>query len=138
VAITGTEEINTTIVTTEGFGNIPMAKRTFDLLKRCEGKEASINGATQIRAGVIRPEIVISRHDEGKTITESDEVPGLQIGNRVRVIRVPYFGKIGRVSALPPELFTLESESKARILEVEFEDGKKAVVPRANIEAIEE
>jgi hypothetical protein len=115
-----------------------MAKRTFDLLKRCEGKEASINGATQIRAGVIRPEIVISRHDEGKTITESDEVPGLQIGNRVRVIRVPYFGKIGRVSALPPELFTLESESKARILEVEFEDGKKAVVPRANIEAIEE
>jgi hypothetical protein len=31
----------------------------------------------------------------------------------------------------------LETESHARVLEVEFEDGKRAIVPRANVEMIE-
>ena len=44
---------------TEGFGNISMASRTFDLLKANENSYASLNGSTQIRAGVIRPELVI-------------------------------------------------------------------------------
>ncbi|MDI6739286.1 MAG: hypothetical protein QME74_02865 [Candidatus Edwardsbacteria bacterium] len=41
-------------------------------------------------------------------------------------------------SARPHELQKLESESYARILEVEFEDGTKAIVPRANVELIED
>ncbi len=45
---------------------------------------------------------------------------------------------IGTVTGLPSELTVLESESKARVLEVEFEDGRKAIVPRANVEMIEE
>ena len=37
VAITGTERIGVTVVVTEGFGDIAMAERTFDLLRRHEG-----------------------------------------------------------------------------------------------------
>ena len=59
VAITGSEEIGITLVITEGFGKIAMAEQTFTLLKAREGMKTSINGATQIRAGVVRPEIVI-------------------------------------------------------------------------------
>ena len=59
VAITGTEEKGVTVVVTEGFGKIPMAHATYELLKRRHGTKASINGATQIRAGVIRPEVVV-------------------------------------------------------------------------------
>ena len=59
VAITGTEEKGITLVVTEGFGQINMAQKTFDLLKAAQGKKTSINGATQIRAGVIRPEVII-------------------------------------------------------------------------------
>ncbi len=137
VAITGSEDVNTTIVITEGFGEIPMARRTFELLTQNAGKEASINGATQIRAGVIRPEIVIAQQGQATTST-ADEPIGLGIGSKLRVIRVPYFGMIGTVTGLPSELTVLESESKARVLEVEFEDGRKAIVPRANVEMIEE
>jgi len=54
------------------------------------------------------------------------------------VIREPYFGKIGEVTALPPELQKLESEAMVRVLGVKFEDGKEAIVPRANVELIEE
>jgi hypothetical protein len=32
----------------------------------------------------------------------------------------------------------LESESHARVLGVEFPDGRKAIIPRANVEMIEE
>ncbi len=138
VAITGSEEIGVTLVVTEGFGPINMAQRTFELLKRHEGELASINGATQIRAGVIRPEVVIPRPSTealGKVVPAPIE--GLKIGSPIRVIRHPYFGKLGTVSELPSPLQTLASESHARVLEVQFDDKQKALVPRANVEMIE-
>ncbi|HAI20593.1 MAG TPA: hypothetical protein DCM14_01615, partial [Clostridiales bacterium UBA8153] len=52
VAITGHEDIPFAVVITEGFGRMNMADKTFALLKSLEGQVASINGATQIRAGV--------------------------------------------------------------------------------------
>src|SRR5207244_8153711 len=61
VAITGTENIGFTFVLTEGFGQIPMASKTFELLHALNGRKASISGATQIRAGVIRPELIVPR-----------------------------------------------------------------------------
>ncbi len=139
VAITGNEDIVTTLVVTEGFGEISMAHGTFDLLKSCAGKNACINGATQIRAGVIRPEVIIpiediSIEDAGDG---NSEIVGISVGSPIRVIRHPYFGRLGNVTGLPSPLHVLESESKARILEVEFEDGEKAIVPRANVEMIE-
>ncbi len=139
VAITGSEEIGVTLVVTEGFGQINMALKTFELLKAHEGQMVCINGATQIRAGVIRPEVVIPKTDQEVSESEKDASPveGLAIGSPVRVIRHPYFGQLGKVSDLPAPLHQLESESKARILEVEFEDGHKAIVPRANVETIE-
>jgi hypothetical protein len=56
----------------------------------------------------------------------------------VRIIREPYFGRIGKVTSLPPELTKVESETKVRILEMAFPDGQKAMLPRANIELIED
>jgi hypothetical protein len=117
-----------------------MAQKTFDLLKKHEGEEACINGATQIRAGVIRPEVVIPKTGDisEKDVREDAENIGLSVGSPIRVIRQPYFGKLGKVTNLPAELQVLESESKARVLEVEFEGGERAVIPRANVEMIEE
>ncbi|MHC4268814.1 MAG: hypothetical protein ACYSTS_10135 [Planctomycetota bacterium] len=144
VAITGSEDINITIIITEGFGQIRMAQKTFDMLKHRAGSVASINGATQIRAGVVRPEIIVP-YNKGDTAgmpsedrsTENNESAGLLIGDQVRIIRNPNFGMLGKVKALPSELQTIETEAKVRVLEVEFPDGKTAIVPRANIEAIE-
>ena len=138
VAITGSEDIGTTLVVTEGFGQINMAQKTFDLFRKHEGEMACINGATQIRAGVIRPEVVIPSKDSSvKAGGEAAPLEGLKVGSPVRVIRHPYFGRLGKVTDLPSPLAKLESESKARILELEFDDGSRATVPRANVEAIE-
>ncbi|MCY4606544.1 MAG: hypothetical protein OXE49_20110, partial [Gemmatimonadetes bacterium] len=138
VAITGTEQIGLTVVATEGFGRVAMARKTFDILHACAGMDASMAGATQIRAGVLRPEIIVptaadKEEEEGRAGAE-----GLQVGDLLRVIRMPYFGRIGRVNDLPTELRAVESGARVRVLAVEFEDGEQAVVPRANVELIEE
>jgi len=64
VAITGRENIGFTLVLTEGFGKLPMSKRAFDVFKENDGREAAINGATQVGAGVIRPEVIIPKDEE--------------------------------------------------------------------------
>ena len=95
---------------------------------------------TQIRAGVLRPEIIVPdvEGDQRRSEADGGGKQGMDIGDLLRVIRVPYFGRIGRVSALPAELQEVESGALVRVLEVEFEGGEKVVVPRANVEMIEE
>ncbi|MGC8668949.1 MAG: hypothetical protein ACP5VE_12620 [Chthonomonadales bacterium] len=138
VAITGQEPIPFTLVVTEGFGSIPMAARTFALLQSLQGRTASINGATQIRAGVIRPEVVVPAEDAAVPQDASTGSGGrLDIGAAIRVIREPYFGILGTVTGLPPELRQVESETWVRVLEAQLADGRHVVVPRANVEIIE-
>jgi len=136
VAITGNENKGITLVVTEGFGEIAMAERTFGLLRSLEGSSASVNGATQIRAGVMRPEIIVPV-EHAETQEEPFDPGQLDVGRTVRIIRDPYFGLIGEVSGLPPEPAVLGSGSRARVLEVQLDSGDSVTVPRANVELIE-
>jgi len=140
VAITGHEDIQPTLILTEGFGRIAMAEATFALLKAHEGQHASANGATQIRAGVLRPEIIIPVGERSlhapADVTQVLRM-GLTEGSPVRIIREPGFGRIGAVKRLPAGVVAVETEAKVRVAEVTFPDGQTVVVPRANLEAIE-
>lgn len=140
VAVTGTEQLGTTVIVTEGFGDIAMADRTFELLTSREGADAAVNGATQIRAGVQRPEILIPLNgDEGEAHGSAGAVAGvLEVGAPVRIIRDPYFGVLGTVADLPTQPQVLGSGSKARVLEVACASGERVTVPRANVELIAE
>jgi len=141
VAITGTEKIGFTLIITEGFGTIPMAKRTFELFSAKAGQKASCSGATQIRAGVIRPEVIVplqgmeesTVHSPQSTVAEG----GIKEGSTIRIIREPHFGVIARVKALPPELQDIPTESEVRVLVAILPDGKAVTIPRANVEMIE-
>jgi len=138
VAITGSEEIDLSVIVTEGFGDIAMARKTFNTLSACDGRDASLSGATQIRAGVLRPEIIIPSNEDATQVPDASHVGGMGEGDPLRVIRAPYFGRIGTVVELISELRQVESGATVRVLEVEFEDGERAIVPRANVELIEE
>ena len=138
VAITGQEPIAFTLMITEGFGEIAMSNRAFALFQSLQGETASINGATQIRAGVIRPEVIVPLSDTLEARNEDDAEGGqLSIGTPIRVIREPYFGILGTVSGLPTELVKVESETMVRVLETKLSDGRTVTVPRANVEIIE-
>ena len=95
------------------------------------------------RAGVIRPEIIIPRSSAAPTgqgtggTAGTAERSGLRIGDQVRIIRDPMFGRIGQVKGLPTDLREIETESHVRVIEVGFADGSATVVPRSNVEIIE-
>lgn len=137
VAITGHEQIGLTLIITEGFGMIPMAEHTFKLLKEREGQKASISGATQIRAGVMRPEIIVPGVPANVSICREDLRGATKPGDPVRIIREPHFGQIGKVTALPSELVKIPSESHVRVMEVEMPGGEKLIIPRSNVELLE-
>lgn len=139
VAITGTEKLGITLVVTEGFANIRMADKTFGLLKKVEGKQASINGATQIRAGVIRPEVIVPAKVENIHEEKIDHsTKGMFVGTDVRIIRNPHFGEVVKVSELPEQPVIIPTGAKVRVVKVKTADGEEILLPRANVEIIEE
>jgi len=135
VAITGNEP-GVTLVVTEGFGNIDMSEKTFRLLSSHVGDLASINGATQIRAGVIRPEVIIplSKEKAEGNVSPAAEGKIIEVGAKVRIIRNPNFGVIGEVVGLPHEQTLIPSGAKVRVATIKLPDGTKYDIPRANIE----
>jgi hypothetical protein len=136
IGITGQEDIHTTFIATEGFGDVPMLDLTYDLLARYVGCMTSLNGRTQIRAGVQRPEIIISHPVAGTEAQVAPEAPTrLAVGMRVRAIVAPYFGQTGEVMAiLPPK--ELPTEVKMSLLQVRLSDGRVVELLPNNVEGL--
>ncbi len=112
VAITGNENKGITLVVTEGFGDMVMAQKTFELMKKHVGKRISINGATQIRAGVIRPEVIVPDYESKNQMKDKEtELGGMNPGTLVRIIRIPHFGEIVKVVSLPQEQTPIPTEA---------------------------
>jgi hypothetical protein len=140
VAVTGDEPLSMSVIVTEGFGSLPINLAIISILKEIEGSEASINGATQVRAGALRPEI-ISRVSSALGFTGAAAAGGgLSVGGRVRIIRVPYFGAYGVVVELPHEPQRIESGAFTRVARVRLDQSRaglgEVVVPRANLELV--
>jgi len=136
IALTGDEQVVTTVIVTEGFGNLAFSQRALAVLREFDGSAVSINGATQVRAGALRPEILVPRI--GNAIESQDEAAmlGLELGRAVRIIRVPYFGVSGTVKELPEGLVKIETGADTRVAVIELQDGRQVAVPRANLELI--
>jgi hypothetical protein len=139
IAVTGDEQVPMTLIITEGFGAIAMNSRVNEILRGVNGARVSINGATQVRAGAVRPEIIgvpVSIASTGlETNSEEALNEGLRVGSFVRVIRVPYFGQRAVITDLPRELERIETGACARVAKVRLAvDGTEVLVPRANLE----
>jgi len=59
VAITGDEDLGYSIVLIEGFGTSQLDEKLFSYFEKFQDRNISINGRTQIRAGIIRPQIIL-------------------------------------------------------------------------------
>lgn len=59
VGITGGESLPFSIILTEGFGKMSFSKEVANAFKDCTGKHGVLFPATQIRAGVTRPSLII-------------------------------------------------------------------------------
>ncbi len=61
VALTGNENIPFPIILTEGFGDFKMHQKYQSFFQDRSGMKTYLNGHTQIRAGVTRPKIIITK-----------------------------------------------------------------------------
>jgi len=151
IGVTGQEEVEFTLIITEGFGPMPMADAVFAALLDNQGRVASVNGSTHVRAGVIRPEVILAL---GPSVGDSSvdataagirseagiggeaEAPSLVEGTVVRLLGSRHFGRRGQVVEVPTERRLLDTEVRERVVRVQLEDGAVVTVPLANVEAL--
>ena len=132
IAATGDERIGLTLILTEGFGDLEMSKRAFAILSGLEGKRVSVCGTTQVRAGVVRPEVIGPPLEGDATETTREAAAWV----RVRVVRGRRFGATGIIEAIPARPVELPTGARALAYEVRLDDGDRIFVPRANAELV--
>ncbi len=148
VGITGQEDVDFTLILTEGFGATPMDEAVFATLLAADGRVSSVNGSTHVRAGVIRPEVVIVGPPAGLGESGTAEAgtaewggaarlePALVEGAAVRLVGPRRFGQRGQVVEVPAERQALGTEARVKVVRVRLEDGTVISVPQANVEVL--
>lgn len=131
------------LILINGFGDLPLTADVERELQYLAGRTASVDGSTHLRAGVLRPEVVVALADEGDITAALASATGLDDpltpGARVLVVRAPHFGVIGRLSALAPTPLMVASEAVVNAAVITREDdGSELTVPLANLRRIEE
>ncbi len=129
-----------TVIATEGFGIVPMQQSTYDLLVSHQGKMTAINGITQIRAGVIRPEIIIPL-EKVDSFTESDDEESMlkpRVGMAVQIISDPYFGQRGTITADGTQLAELPNGTVQELVSVLLDNGQEIVIGENNLRVVEQ
>jgi hypothetical protein len=122
------------VIVIEGFGKIPLSEQAKEFFKYADGKFASANGLTQVRAGAIRPELIIHEASLKQSTRELLHTYP-KVGDTMRVVRGHHFGKIGRIKSLPEKPCKLESGIETHIAELDIH-GEVVSVSLANIESM--
>ena len=111
-------------VVLEGFGKKQISKNLNAFLRKSENKNILINGTTQLRAGVIRPQIIVP---------SDEEYYKREYNEKVKIIWGEHYGKTGRKLTEPYEGI-MDSGIKTWLSDVIFDDNKKISIPYANLE----
>ncbi len=141
------------VILTEGFGKVPMTASVRAALVGLEGREASVSGNTQLRAGVERPEVIVAQGPAPgarpalgvlrlgrRTLVYAPNVPttlGLAVGARVRCVRSPLFGLEGVVVDLPTAPRKIATGATLPVAVTRLDDGREVIVPVCNLEVSE-
>ena len=126
------------IIVTEGIGAIPMSEPLFRLLTTHHGREASINGKSQSRWDIVRPEVFIPLPaDTIPTDAQAGTILPLTVGGQVRLLRAPHLGEVGTVVSLPEYPRRISTGARLRGAEVIVGPTETPIfVPLMNMEII--
>jgi hypothetical protein len=130
------KELPFPVVVTEGIGDAPMAGPIFDLLRANEGEEASVSGNVQTRWRTRRPEVIIPKLDKTPSAGEETRDQSLMEGTRVRIIRAPHAGSVGKIVDLPRHACRIETGARVRCAEVDIGRDEPISVPLVNLDVL--
>lgn len=121
------------VLLTDGFGSTGMAEPFYELLQQSEGRLASLFGQMEPdETG--RPEIVIVASAEPKV--GSPDLPPLAVGRQVRILRRPYWGRVGEVVRMYERIQTTSIGTRTHGADVRLTDGQELFVPYVNLEVM--
>lgn len=125
-----------TLVVVGGFGPLALEASASGLLGEHVGRLACLSGHTRVRAGALRPEVIIPLAGGQDQAAVDVAVPSLAVGSVVVVVRAPRFGQRGRIASVPPEPRRVECGAVCQVAHVDLDDGATAVIPCANLEVL--
>lgn len=128
-------EMRYPIMTTDGFGSLPMNSAAYKLLSTNTKREVTLNAEQFDRYSGTRPEVIISLpvSSDPPDLQEVETfVPGLQ----VRMRRPPFMGMLGSIVSIKPGLTTLPSGLRAPAAEIKMENNETVIAPLINLEVV--
>jgi hypothetical protein len=126
-----------TLIVTEGFGRIPMARRAFELLAAYDGQEVAVDGTTRLRGGLARPEVIVPLGRATAVRPPTMAAPSVTVGATVRLLAPSHLGMVGKVIALSQGRQQIESGLNLPAASVLLSDGNRVWVPLVNLEVLE-
>jgi hypothetical protein len=130
------QQLDLTLVATEGFGARPMSSPLFELLASHDRQEALVEGMTRLRDPLMRPRVVIPLSARTAGIQLESPRPVLRPGATVRLLDSDHLGQVGQVRALPSAPRRLASRVRTPAVEVLLEDGTPLLLPRTAVEVL--
>jgi len=126
------------ILLMQGFG-AAMLESTYQEMASLTGRRGAIDGSTQLRAGVIRPELLVPVSeipfaDDGLD-HDAEDLP-LQEGMRVVLERQPHFGAAAVIVEIDSELRETSAGTRATLARLRLDSGEECVVPLSNCRPI--
>jgi hypothetical protein len=124
------------VIVTEGFGNRPMSQPLFELLASHDGKEALVEGSTQLWNGAQRPRVVIPLSTRTAGLSIEAPHPAVRPGALVRVLHQPYLGALGQVRTISSAPRRLPSRVRTPAADIALEDGSMVTAAAIAVEAL--
>lgn len=125
------------VLITEGFGRRPMSELAWGLLAGNNGREAFVDARPTDRWNGRRPEVIIPLPSASSAMPVPASGQPLKNGQRVRVLRAPFLGAVGKVKYMPPRAQYLPSGVLALVAQVEQGDHTTITAPLANLEILD-
>ncbi len=122
------ERHHITSIIIEGFGRLQVNKDYKSLLARSIGRNIILKASTQVRAGVIRPEIVIPSDEEF--------YKGMKTKGQFKIVWGKHYGKKGVLKG-SPHYDEIRSGTKTWLCDVLCDNNEEITVPYNNLHALE-
>lgn len=133
--VPGLKKHSLPVFVTDGFGDRPMAAPLFQLLSQLEGREACLLDSTAFgRPG--RPEIVVPIPTGSMVPGPDKPVMRLEAGQKVRILRAPYAGRVGEVVGVHSRSRTTGAGTRLPGVDVQLADGEIVPIPYLNLDLI--
>ena len=123
------------LMVVDGFGNIKPSAKLIQFLEHADGYACSLSGQVQVRAGAIRPELIIHEPLRKGEVQKGDMEEDLTEGAEVRVVRGSRIGEVGVLRSFTKTQVEFPSGIKCLGVGVEL-DGIVHQIPLQNIESL--